>query len=231
MRTWLALPVCGLLLLGVGCGDSSDGTSVPGVDAGTPKPDLPPPAPDLPEAPDLTPPGDDVAPAPDLAPPGDDLPSADAAACAPSHVPDGECGTCMQAACCDTLSACADDDNCWACQTTMPGPICHSSMETDMRVRAFWACQTESCGAQCLGTMPVPDGGMAMCQGIFAGACGTCLEMNCCTQVANCVGNTDCNDCISGTGGEAACHRSGVGHALAEMLFACNGEHCANDCR
>lgn len=228
----LASPVVLSSLLAV-AGCSGSGTALPDastsdtpviLDSGndTAQPDEP-----VVSTPDAT--ADGAADAVTDAPPADVTADAVVTTCEPSQAPDGACGTCLGGACCQVLTDCAADSDCYSCVTTGGGPVCNRNADTRARAEAYWACESESCPSECLGVAP-GDGGAPVCSGFATGECGTCLEANCCQAVANCQANQDCLDCATG-GGEAACHRSREGHSLAEYLFGCVADSCMAQCQ
>jgi hypothetical protein len=69
-------------------------------------------------------------------------------------------------------------------------------------------------------------GSGAMCSGVFSGACGTCLEAGCCSEVETCVNSGNCIDCITGVA--PMCDAAGQPAAIA--LYQCAQANCQVEC-
>ncbi len=133
----------------------------------------------------------------------------------------------MKASCCDALTACEGDTDCFACVSGMDGNACEKTEETHARVDAYLTCKGGDCHESCIGG----DAG-ATCVGVLAGlepaTCQTCVESNCCDAVAGCYANAGCwNDCFLKPN-EAKCHADLDGHALYHAMGECISSKCSS---
>lgn len=149
-----------------------------------------------------------------------------AAACQASL--DDACGECMQAACCESLQACEQDEACWGCVTGVLGEACESSVETHARVDAFLTCRGGSCQEPCIGTTVGSCDGQL--DGVVPSDCQGCLETNCCAEVAGCFASEGCWVSCFTMHDEADCHGDADGHALYHAMGACASGACEAEC-
>ncbi|AKT38631.1 hypothetical protein [Chondromyces crocatus] len=139
------------------------------------------------------------------------------------------CGTCMGDACCEDLTACEDDPDCWACVHAQDSDACERTPETHDRVDRYLVCRGGACQQACIA------GGNGDCEGrldnLYPAACAECLQASCCDEIANCAANDACwIDCYTMHDTDA-CHGNQDGHALYHALGACfNATDCASAC-
>ncbi|EYF00978.1 hypothetical protein [Chondromyces apiculatus] len=142
---------------------------------------------------------------------------------------DNACGTCMGEACCEDLSACEDDPDCWACVNAQDSEACERTQETHERVDRYLVCRGGSCQQACI------EGGNGECEGdlapVYEPACAACREGACCDEVANCAANEACwVDCFTQHDTDL-CHANQDGHALYHALMSCfSSADCETEC-
>ena len=60
------------------------------------------------------------------------------------------CVTCMEASCCDEVSACNGSEGCWeSCFTSFTEAGCHADPDGHALFHALGECASESCGSEC----------------------------------------------------------------------------------
>lgn len=159
------------------------------------------------------------------------------ASCASTHCPAVICGTdlgyetlslnqCLQASCCGSFTACANDATCFNClmDPTIPG------CDTNVLLAAYEGCKEAHCPQTVCGS------------GIgFSGVgsepefpCNLCVEGACCAELGACVGDgsgsaTDlCVACLDDPS-SAACNDATIAQAAADFS-ACATASCAAEC-
>jgi hypothetical protein len=155
-----------------------------------------------------------------------DASTADAACGAASQ---DACGTCMQTACCDALVECERDEDCMACVTATDSDACEKTPATHARVDAYLTCRGgEACAPTCVSA----TGGActALLDDLVDPTCQTCMEDNCCDEVASCHGNAVCWDGCFTNHNESKCHADPDAHSLFHAMGACSTKSCAAEC-
>ncbi len=126
---------------------------------------------------------------------------------------DQTCGSCSDGSCCAQSQACSEDDTCLDC---ISGNASAAVCNNNAAFNAFFGCLENSCGDQC--------GLNNECGFAIEGACGVCLENDCCAEGAACVDDPNCLDCAGGEGENCA---SNVPlNNLLECLGTCQGDPC-----
>ena len=139
-----------------------------------------------------------------------------------------ECIGCRKGACCEDLTACEQDPDCWACVEGIDGDVCEANAETHARVQAYLSCRAGSCQADCLGE---PG---STCEAAAAelpeGECTSCIVDACCDLLAACHDNAICwTGCFNEHDSEV-CHTDPDGHAIYHGLSSCIARGCGSAC-